>query len=203
METNRILRFIIGATACSLVAAMPAGVAAQCDCISGIVGAAPNAGDPALGAWRYTLEFCWNTSHGLSHWDLWIDDMTNCTCQELMEALVFDGAVGTTTSEEGVTHYSHEWRCASDPSIDVPGILVKFEPAAGSEPGQAGTGVFHFYSDFAPVPISSENPPYGFIINKNGNGYCNGTLSGVFPGAPCNPLPSQDGSWGTVKALYR
>ncbi|MBA4377408.1 MAG: hypothetical protein C0395_01905 [Gemmatimonas sp.] len=187
-----------------LALAMPGGAAAQCDCVSGNIGAAPNTGDPALGTWKYTIDLCWSSARGLSHWDLWIEDLTNCTCTDLQSAIVFGSEIGTTTSEDGcVTHYSREWRCSGEPSIDVPGILIKFEPASGCEPGHSGTGVFYFYSNLTPTPISTENPPYGFVINKNGNGFCNGSLSGVFPGIPCDPVPMQDGSWGAVKANYR
>jgi hypothetical protein len=171
--------------------------------MEGTITAELNLENPEWGIWKYTIEFCWNSSHGLSHWDLWLDDWTNCLCEELMDAVGFGDVIGMTTSEDGcLTHYTFEWRCGNEPSIDVPGIILKFEPAGGCEPGHSGSGEFYFYSHFEPVPIAPESPMYGFLINKNSNGYCDGELTGVFPAIECDPVPAEGATWGGIKSIY-
>jgi hypothetical protein len=174
-------------------------------CVEGSITAEINTDHPELGDWKYTISIAWNSPHGLSHWDLWIDDTTNCTCEEIGMALTWEDPAGSSDGEGGCTvEYSAELKCSGDPSIDLDGILIKFEPSNNCEPGQTGSGEFYFYSDYPPAPIQDPNsPPHGFLINKNGNSFCDGELSGVFPGLPCNPTADEAASWGILKSIYQ
>ena len=195
-----------------LLAATGGSALAQCT-ISGEVTAAETT-DPTLPAWEYTLTATWDTGSmfGLSHFNLLVD-LTGgtCDCQEVMDSIVLVNPSGTS---DGVTSgpgggdpctldYNALWECDGDPSIPgVEGIILKFAPdeSLGCEPDVAGSVDVVFYSDLPPVPIDEDVISMSDKADLN---YCFGTVSGVFPGMPCDPVPNKVESWGGLKGEYR
>ena len=108
-----------------------------------------------------------------------------------------------TAEPDGCTvFYDAFLECDGDPSIEgIEGFLLKFEPIEdeGCEPGEMGMGTFVFYSDFPPAPIDED---YVSLVDKHGQLYCTGTLTGDFPGIPCNPVANEGATWTQVKGLY-
>jgi hypothetical protein len=181
------------------------GSGARAVCTSdGHISAAPNAGDPALGDWVYTFTLTWNTDSqfSLSHFNLFMDDAyANCGCAELADAITFMSPIGSSESDTCTVYYDGFVECEGDPSIGLVGTILKFEPVMdGCEPGPTGTGTFVFYSDYPPASISMPNL---FMSDKFAGQSCEGTLTGVFPALPCNPVDAQSSTWGGLKSAYR
>lgn len=198
---NRLLPFAV-----ALLAVLAAsGASAQCD-IAGTIAAAPSA-DPLLPAWEYTLTVTWDTGtqYAVSHIDLLLDEVGGtCMCSDFSAALTRVNPAGASGGSPGACSVTWDsfLECRGDPSIPgVDGILLKFEPRAGAcEPGTVGTGTFVFHSDLAPVPVDENIIS---MTDKFGLNYCFGTLTGVFPGMACNPVPNAVSTWGAVKGMYR
>lgn len=195
---KKLLTFLL------LALAISAGSAsAQCD-IFGNITAAPNS-DPNGPTWVYTMTVTWDNEvkYALSHFDLLIDGVSGaCTLADLEAALFWDDPIGTSDGEGGCTvSYYGDLSNNGDPSIPgVTGLLLKFEPYEGCEPGSTGTGVFVFYSDLGPVPVDEEILS---MVDKFALNYCFGHLSGMFPGLDCDPVADEAVSFGAVKGLYR
>jgi hypothetical protein len=163
--------------------------------------------DSMLPDYMYTLTVTWDmdSPHGLSHLDLIVDMAGGtCSCSDFHEAIYFDAISGTSDGEYDCTvEYLAEIECNGDPSIPgVDGILFKFEPieTEGCEPGPTGTGTFVFYSDLAPVPVAEELLA---LVDKAGQESCSGSLTGVFPGLACDPVPTVERSMDGLKSLFR
>lgn len=186
------------------LAAVPAG--AQC-VIDGTITAEENTGDPSLGAWCYTLEVTWDTnaSSSLSHLDLIVDAPGgNCDCSEIAGAINFDDPAGSSNGVPGGCNVDYEafLECNGDPSIPIEGILFKWEPLTmpdGCEPGPVGTGYFVFYSDYGPVLVDDTLP---LVAEKDAGQFCEGTVSGVFPGLPCNPVGTEASTLTEIKGMF-
>ncbi len=179
------------------------GAQAQCD-ISGDITAEMNT-DPGGPAWVYTLTIHWDTDvqYALSHMDLLIDAVGgSCTLDDLYAHLSWNDPIGTSDGEGGCTvTYMGELSDNGDPSIPgITGLLLKFEPYEGCEPGNVGTGVFVFYSDLAPVPVDEDMLS---LVDKYALMYCFGHLTGMFPGMDCDPVDNEATSFGSLKGLYR
>jgi len=164
-------------------------------------------GDPGLPMYKYTLTVEWDmdSSYGLSHLDLVTDiEGGTCGCLDFEDAITVPAIGGTSTGEGGCTvEYETFLECSGDPSIPgVTGILYKFEPIEvdGCEPGPTGTGSFCFYSDLAPVPVDEE---FLALVDKAGLTSCAGTITGVFPGMDCDPVPATIYGLDHLKSLYR
>lgn len=201
--------FLIAAV---LLVAAGGSALAQCT-INGEITAAETT-DPLLPAWEYTLTVNWDTGSmfGLSHFNLLID-LTGgtCDCQEVIDSIEFMNPVGTSagvTSGPGggdpcTLNHEASWWCDGDPSIPgVEGIILKFEPdeSLGCEPDVAGTVAVVFYSDLPPVPVDEDVIS---MSDKADLSYCFGTVTGVFPGLLCDPVPNEVESWGSLKGEYR
>jgi hypothetical protein len=193
-------------TVCALIA-LPAAASAECF-ITGDIAAAANDGDPSLGAWMYTMTVSWDTGAqtSLSHLDLIVDfPGGTCLCSDVAGALNFGAIAGTSDGTPGGcdVDYTAEVECYGDPSIPGDeGILIKWEPMmmdGGCEPGPTGTGMFTFYSDLAPAMVDDTQP---LILEKDGGESCEGTITGVFPALPCDPVAAEATTWTEVKGLY-
>jgi len=106
------------------------------------------------------------------------------------------------TPDGCLVEYEAFLECNGDPSIPIEGILFKWEPLLmdpNCEPGPTGTGQFVFYSDFGPVAVDDSLP---LVAEKNSGEACEGSIDGVFPGLPCNPVGTEARSWTEVKGLY-
>lgn len=161
--------------------------------------------DPDMPMYMYTMTVMWDmdSPHGLSHLDLVVDVQGGtCDCSDFSDAITF-GAGSSDGEYDCTVEYMTYLECGGDPSIpDIEGILFKFEPdeSEGCEPGPTGTGTFVFYSDLAPVPVSEEVIA---LVDKAGQESCTGMITGVFPGMACDPVPTAEKSFGTVKSLFR
>ena len=94
-----------------------------------------------------------------------------------------------------------EFLCEGDPSIDVPGRMLKFEPYedGSCEPSTSGIATFAFYSDLPPAPIAADNL---FLVDKFAGFVCYGELTGQWPAFPCDPVEATGKSWGATKRQY-
>ena len=185
------------------VAVMPAVALAQCSLDGTIVGE-ENTANPSLGAWMYTMQVTWEGTPptGLSNIAIEIDSQYgSCSCEDLENSIFWDSTSGLSTGTPGgcQVFYSSELACEED-AIPSSGLALRFEPIADTcEPDYFGEGSFVFYSDHPPVTISEPN---AFIWAKFDD-YCSGSLAGDFPNLPCSPVPADQSTWSTVKALYQ
>jgi hypothetical protein len=164
-----------------------------------------------MGDWEYTLTVHWDSGSGpgLQYIDIFLDqfnDYRGCTCEELKTG--FRTSPGDTVgfSESGpnrnTVYYTSEYLCLGDPNaILIPGTMLKFYPFDGQEstPGTKGVGTFSIFSDFEPVPMDEPNL---LLVNED-DCVCFGEIYGQLPGLPCDPVPGEEASWGSIKALYK
>ena len=40
------------------------------------------------------------------------------------------------------------------------------------------------------------------LIEKNDGESCEGSITGVFPGLPCDPVSAENSSWSAIRGLY-
>ena len=197
----RMLAVIIAGLA--LAGASPA--IAGCS-ITGVCSATPNTTQPGMGAWQYSLTINWDTGtrYALSHIDIILTPQnSSCGCNELAASLQFPSPAGTSNGLPNSCMATYNWvlGCNGDPSIHLTDLIMKLEPRASDScaAGTAGQGTFTFFSDYAPAPIAERNM---FLVDKFGQLACYGSLSGVFPGLPCDPTATEPSTWGSLKSLY-
>jgi hypothetical protein len=189
--------------ALSLPAFSTVAVAADC-AINGNIVATRNTDTEGLD-WVYTLTIEWNTGskYALSHISLMLDEEDgSCSCNDFYSVLSWEPVIGSSSGGSSCeTPYYGDLSCKGDPSIPgVGGVTLKFEPMEGCEPGTFGGASFTFYSDLRPAPV---NQDILSLVDKSGQNSCFGSLTGEFPGLPCDPVAAEDTSWGRVKGLYR
>ncbi len=201
------IKMIIGMTILALALVFGAqAVMAECS-IDGTITASLNP-DPMGPVWMYTMVITWDTDspYALSHVNLLMDSATgSCLCGDFLDALSWGDPVG---SSDGypmpcTVDYQGFLECEGDPSIpEVTGILLKFEPIYDEfcEPGPTGTATFVFYSNLPPAPID-EDVLSG--VDKNGQQFCFGHMSGDFPSMACDPVGNENSSWGHLKGIFR
>ena len=195
MKTILLALILLGAAA---------SVQAECS-IEGDISAAPNS-DPMGPAWVYTLTITWDNhvQFDLSHMDLILDAVGGaCTLADFYSHLSWDDPIGSSDGNGNcVVFYQGELSDNGDPSIPgVTGILLKFEPYEdGCEPDNIGTATFTFYSDLAPVSVDEDILS---LVDKFAGEYCFGNLTGFFPGMDCNPVDTENTSWGSIKGIFR
>jgi hypothetical protein len=195
----RLLKILLLATALML----PAWAFASDCAVSGTIAATRNP-DPQGPEWQYTAVIQWDTGtrYALSHLTMLLDIAGGtCSCANFQSALTWGYPIGT-SGTACVASYWGELNCQGDPSIPgASGIALKLNPISGAcEPGTAGTGTFVFMSDLAPAQIDEDALT---MIDKYGQKFCWGHLSGQFPAMPCNPVSGEISPWGSVKGMYR
>ena len=194
------LRHFLAVT--TIAIALPGLAAAACD-ISGSITASPNP-DPLGPDWTYTAVINWDTGsrYALSHMGLWLDIAGGtCSCQDFQAAISFDSVIGQSGTSCPVD-YAGELNCQGDPSIPgVYGIVLKLNPNEEvCEAGTAGQGTFVFYSNLPPAAIDEDALT---LVDKFGQDYCFGSLTGDFPSMPCDPVGTSDANWGSFKGMFR
>jgi hypothetical protein len=198
------LRLVIPAL---LIVAATDAAPARAECsIWGTVTAFENPGDPALGAWMYRLMVTWDTGsqYAMSHIDLLMDlPNGNCSCAQFYEAITWSDHIGSGLGDPlpCLLFYDGEILCDGDPSTGVEGTILKFEPREDEdcEPATQGTAQITFYSDYPPGPIAEPNM---FLFDKFAGLICFGPASGQFPGLPCDPVATDQSTWGAIKTIY-
>ena len=76
---------------------------------------------------------------------------------------------------------------------------IKWDVVAGPcEPGPTGSATLCFYTNVGP----SEESELPVFIIKNGQGTCEGILTGDCPAPPCS-IDTEKKTWGGVKADFR
>ncbi len=153
--------------------------------------------------WKYTLEISWDNSdagHGLSHLDLLFGPEAQICCDPSYFTLPDSAGYSDGDPNDCVVPYYLLLECDGDESIPGDeGALLKFEPmGADCEPGDTGTGVFFFYSDFAPLPVPEPNE---YLIFKAAGDACYGQLTGVMP-LDCEPVSAESTDWSTIKVSF-
>ncbi len=162
-------------------------------------------GPDAPGAWRYEMRVSWDNepASALTHFNVKLDDGENCTYEDIRSYLIWDSPAGEGRSagSSAMLYFDAVLEMDGDPGllIDVP--LLRYAPndMSQSRPGPQGVGVFVFWSDLPPWPVDAPNL---LLSERFGRHYVFGELEGVFPALPCDPITSQELSWGTVKAGY-
>ena len=184
-----------------LVAASAVAEEAQ---LYGTIMAAP-AGPDAPGVWRYEMRVTWenNSPYALSHFNLKLDDGTNCTEEDISSHLFWDSPAGEAQcfGVNATIYFDAELEMNGDPSLGIDVPLIKYEPNEMSDtrPGPDGVGVFVFWSDLPPWPIDRPNL---LLSEKFGQQHSFGQMDGVFPALPCGPIAEDQCSWGTIKMGY-
>jgi len=188
-----------------IVALLVAACAAADDALlHGTIMASP-AEPGARGDWRYEMRVTWdnNSPFALSHFNLKLDDGTNCTEGDIRSYLMWGSPAGEAHGFEvnGSIYFDAVLEMNGDPSLDISVPLIKYEPndMGDVRPGPSGTGVFVFWSDLPPWPIDRPNL---LLSEKFGQEHSFGVMDGVFPALPCNPIATTRESWGTVKVGY-
>jgi len=175
--------------------------------LSGQLVASPESSQPDLGSWEYTLTVQWDTGSelGLLSLSLYLDELSRgCTCGELQMAVVPSDTVGFSTGIPArcPVYYDSTFDCFGDPILPVTGQMFRMTPFVGQycEPDSIGEGIFTFFSFYAPVEVeSSQNL---FLVNEWEEFAGAGTVTGAFPGLPCDPLHEEQTSWGCLKSRY-
>ena len=185
---------VIGA----LLIAGLAPFAAADDCsLNGVITATSSSDHPELGSWQYTLVATWDNASpfDLSHMDLLIGAEGQCSCSDISSEIAFADPAGESdcmpsNCSAALMGY---FNCNGDPSLGIGEPLFKFEPVgdAACEPGNSGTLTIVFYSDRPPAPISAPNM---FLVDKFATQWCQGQVTGEFPGLPCDPVPTAAGA---------
>lgn len=173
--------------------------------VNGTITAGPS-DRPELGAYKYTINFSWNTPRGLSHWLLLLGGLDCDLFCKKDGVIKFPNPAGETQSGDCKIEYDAQLRCNGDPSTNLPGPLLKFEPREDDdddlnkcEPGKRGSGMFCFYTDLPPGPdLDYDN----VLVVKNGTRKTFGDLKGTLP--DCKEQNATDfTTWGRVKGIFR
>jgi hypothetical protein len=202
MKSQSRKRILAAGLVALIASAIPGAATATLPvCAGGNSTATSTPGHP-LGDWYYCITLEWGIlPHALSHWNI-ILDLENCECA--CSDFPFGAAdiAGTSDGEGDCTvSYSAGYHC-DDPSIDgVEGPLVKFAPIEGEcEPDKSGSGMFCFYSDWAPVTVSEPND---LALLKFATLDCTGEITGQLPGCTCGATSTETYHWGAIKSLFR
>jgi hypothetical protein len=198
------MRFTLAVAAVALLAVV-CPCTASADAVSG-TGLCFEATDPGFeGYWEYCYHIYWDTTeyggYGLSHSTIYLA-LAECVCAcdpGYFEHRIPAG-VGVGEDNCEVVYYS-EFDCEGNPHFPIPGPTMKFEPEEGDcEPGPVGWMHVCYYSLFPPSEYAVFEDHLGIKFGENVE---LGDLEGVLPYCECDPNPTEQGSWGMIKALFR
>ena len=159
----------------------------------------------ARGNWRYDMRISWDNGEagGLDYLNLCLDDSGNCTADNILAYLMWDSPAGEAHFYDvnGAVYFDAELIMTGDPRLDISQPVIRFTPTADSQvrPASEGTAWFTFWSNLAPWSIDQPN---GLLSEAGDDLSAFGAIEGVFPALPCNPVSSEDMSWGAVKSSY-
>ncbi|MFN0151942.1 MAG: hypothetical protein ACKVU1_14680 [bacterium] len=200
-----VLTMVVLGLSLLTIAASPASATYY---VNGNISAGPS-DRPELGAYKYTIKFSWNTPRGLSHWNLLLGVLDCDLFCDKDGVIKFPSPAGFTERGDCKVEYDAKLRCNGDPSTNLPGPLVKFEPREDEgeddddltkcEPGKQGSGTFCFYSDLPPGPDLDYKD---VLVVKNGTRKTFGDLKGTLPDCK-EQNANEEYSWGRVKSIFR
>jgi len=169
-----------------------------------VTGECESLGNDGKGMWTYRLTVQWDTGkHGVSHVDIIIDETGNCSASEIASNLLFNRPAGYGAGEPEPCIVEYNAVVENfDPSTNLPAVVLKYEPrtANACEPGPQGAATYEFQSPYPPELIDVEHLA---LVQKFATQTSYGSLQGVFPGLPCNPVSTEQSAWGSLKASYR
>ncbi|MCK4410540.1 MAG: hypothetical protein KAW67_10655, partial [Candidatus Eisenbacteria sp.] len=157
------------------------------------------------GYYEYCYHIYWNTTeyggHGLSHSTIYLA-LGNCVCACDTGYFGHRVPAGLAFGEESceINMYS-AFDCLGDPHFPLDGPTMKFEP--DEEFCELGvTGWMHvcYFSLFPPNEYAIYEDHLGIKFGPNVE---LGDLEGVLPYCECDPDPTEQGSWGMIKVLFR
>lgn len=188
---------IISLVAMALAAASVPRAYAQ-PCVAGTITAEYQNSGPFAGLYQYTAVLTWDTPQGLSN--ITIDcGFDQCPEPVCLQTFMFDTPAGSSSGEGGCTvDYYGEFNCGGNPSIDVTWPIIKWDALGECQPKDMGTATLIFYTNMGPQ--SGTSMPV--VLIKNGLNVCDGFITGDCPAPPCI-VPTEDATWGKVKARFR
>jgi hypothetical protein len=157
------------------------------------------------GYYEYCYHIYWDTTEyggqGMSHTTIYLA-LGDCEC--VCDPIYIGHRVpaGLAYGEESceVSMFS-EFDCGGDPHFPTEGPTMKFEPDETlCELGTTGWMHVCYLSLFPPTEPQVFEDHFGIKFGQNVE---TGHLDGVLPYCECSTNPIEDGSWGTIKALFR
>jgi len=190
-------RYFLFILSFACIAFVVPGAALASECVDGTITASLVTEGEHIGLYKYTIEISWNTPQGLSNvtLDCGFDE---CACES---SWWFDDPAGTGSGGDPDScdfEFSGEFNCQGNPSIGIDHPILKWDAiqTEDCEAGATGSATLCFYTAAAPAPASVP-----VILIKNGQNVCEGTIEGDCP-FPC-PVSIEEGTWSSLKALYR
>ena len=157
------------------------------------------------GYWEYCYHIYWDTEpyggHGLSHSTIYLALAgCHCACDPGYFAGRVPAGLGYGEDDCEIDMY-YEFDCVGDPHFPVDGPTMKFEPDESvCELGTSGWMHVCYFSLFPPTEPQVFEDHLGIKFATNVE---TGDLDGVLPSCECDTNPTENGTWGTIKALYR
>ncbi len=157
------------------------------------------------GYYEYCYHIYWDTTeyggYGLSHSTIYLAlAECECACDPGYFAHRIPAGVGI-GEDDCELFFQSEFDCPGDPHFPLAGPTMKFEPEEGEcEPDAIGWMHVCYFSLFPPTEpgVFEDHLAIKFGLNVE-----LGDLDGVLPYCECDPNPTEQNSWGTIKALYR
>jgi len=208
------MRYLIMASLLITASVMlPVNISAQvCDSLS-IEVTAEYSFDPGFEElYKYTISGYWEAAGpeeggNLSYILFSLGGECPCLCDSSYSEIYFPSPAGTSSgfhdpgSQPCEARFVGSLHCGGIQDITTDNV-VNFEVHKGDcEPAASGTGEWIFYSTMAPLPWA-EYP--NAVILKHGGMLCTGDLSGQLPNCfECSAVSTDEGSWGSIKSLYK
>ena len=186
--------------------------AQSCDLLSFDVSAELTNDAGFEGMYKYTIAGSWEVSGveqgwGLSYLLFSLGANCPCLCDSTSEVIYFSDPAGTSTGVDNITEEPCEVQYLG--FVECNGLeditnddVVKFEVPDNQtcEPIHYGTGTWIFYSTMPPLPWDEYT---NTVFFKYGEMLCTGGFSGQLPSCyECIPVPTEERSWGSIKAIY-
>jgi len=208
------MRYLIMASL--LIAALvlsPVNISAQaCDSVS-IQVTAEIATDPGYeGLYKYTFSGYWQAAEpgagvNVSYFLFSLGAECPCLCDSSYSEIYFPKTAGTSSGihdpggQPCEAKFVGSLLCEGKQGVTTDNVVNFEAQIRDCEPGASGTGEWIFYSTMAPLPWA-EYP--NAIIIKHGGTHCTGDLSGQLPDCfECSEVSTEEGSWGSIKTIYR
>lgn len=172
------------------------------------IAAQPNSGDPALGAYRYTITVNWGCTTWRPRTNLyfetfWLLDAmwASCACGDFATALRWVNPVGSSLPD-CVVDYEANLLCDGTPVLGGGGggRSIGVVPLARTcAEDSDGTAHFEFYADPAPAAQTGRMA----FWEEEANVSYTVEVQGDFPMLPCGTVSAPPATWSALKTIYR